>query len=103
MSSDASALSQSIAALSQPFRLNLARASHEAELSDYRSNTVLIEPLATMAAVEDFLYSRIQHRRTSNSQAHTTGAAEGKATTVKTESKVQTSVKRDKLIYRFGS
>lgn len=66
MSAEASQLTQGIAALSQPFRLNLARAPHEKELSDYGSNTVLIEPLATMAAVEDFLYPKLRHTNSSN-------------------------------------
>lgn len=57
---DTNYLSQGLTALHQPFKLNLSRASHETTLADYGSNTVLIEPLATMNAVEDFLYPRIQ-------------------------------------------
>lgn len=50
-----------MAALGQPFKLRLARAPHERQLRDYTANVVLIEPLATMSAVEEFLYTRV-HR-----------------------------------------
>lgn len=49
-----------LAALSQPFKLNLARAPHEEQLRNYGGHTVLIEPLASMAAMEDFLWPRVQ-------------------------------------------
>ena len=58
---DSSSLSSGLAALTQPFKLRLARAPHEQELGDYASNVVLIEPLATMASVEEFLWPRV-HR-----------------------------------------
>ncbi|KAK9798991.1 hypothetical protein WJX73_009807 [Symbiochloris irregularis] len=60
--SDASALTFGLAALSQPFQLRLARAAHERQLGDYGCNTVLIEPLATMFAVEDFLWPRVYRK-----------------------------------------
>ena len=56
---DAGSLSAGLAALAQPFKLRLSRAPHERQLRDYSSNVVLIEPLATMAAVEDFLWPRV--------------------------------------------
>lgn len=48
-----------LVALTQLFKLRLARAEHEKQLKDYSHNVVLIEPLASMTAVEDFLWSKI--------------------------------------------
>lgn len=59
LAGDGSNLSAGLAALTQPFKLRLARAAHEEQLRDYGVHTVLIEPLASMAAVEDFLWSRV--------------------------------------------
>nr|AMP82924.1 E3 ubiquitin-protein ligase UPL3 [Catalpa bungei] len=53
-------LSSGLSALSQPFKLRLCRAHGEKSLRDYSSNVVLIDPLATLAAVEDFLWPRVQ-------------------------------------------
>ncbi|XP_057966486.1 E3 ubiquitin-protein ligase UPL3 [Malania oleifera] len=53
-------LSSGLSALSQPFKLRLCRAQGEKSLRDYSSNVVLIDPLASLAAVEDFLLPRVQ-------------------------------------------
>nr|GMC85326.1 E3 ubiquitin-protein ligase UPL3 [Ipomoea batatas] len=53
-------LSSGLGALAQPFKLRLCRAQGEKTLRDYSSNVVLIDPLASLAAVEDFLWPRIQ-------------------------------------------
>ncbi|KAK8567964.1 hypothetical protein V6N13_105907 [Hibiscus sabdariffa] len=53
-------LSSGLSALSQPFKLRLCRAQGEKSLRDYSSNIVLIDPLASLAAVEEFLWPRIQ-------------------------------------------
>ncbi|XP_073148393.1 E3 ubiquitin-protein ligase UPL3 [Henckelia pumila] len=53
-------LSSGLSALSQPFKLRLCRAPGEKSLRDYSSNVVLIDPLASLATVEDFLWPRIQ-------------------------------------------
>ena len=74
---DGSSLSSGLAALTQPFKLRLARAPHEQALRDYSGNVVLIEPLATMAAVEDFLWPRVY--RSSAVAAAAEAAAEGGA------------------------
>jgi len=55
-----SSLSSGLAALSQPFKLRLCRESGQRSVRDYSSNVVLIEPLATMRAIEDFLWQRVQ-------------------------------------------
>ena len=57
-----SAFSNGLAALTHPVKLRLSRAAgiDNAELRDYSANVVLIEPLATMTAVEDFLAPRIR-------------------------------------------
>ncbi|XAR59835.1 Ubiquitin--protein ligase [Bertholletia excelsa] len=53
-------LSSGLSALSHPFKLRLRRAQGEKTLRDYSSNIVLIDPLASLAAVEDFLWPRVQ-------------------------------------------
>ena len=73
---DAGSLSAGLAALAQPFKLRLSRAPHERQLRDYSSNVVLIEPLATMAAVEEFLWPRV-YRAEAVTAAATKPAAEG--------------------------
>ena len=73
---DAGSLSAGLAALAQPFKLRLSRAPHERQLRDYSSNVVLIEPLATMAAVEDFLWPRV-YRSEAPAAAAAKPAAEG--------------------------
>ncbi|XP_076931834.1 E3 ubiquitin-protein ligase UPL3-like [Bidens hawaiensis] len=59
-SSTTARLSSGLGALSQPFKLRLCRANGEKLLRDYSSNIVLIDPLASLAAVEDFLWPRVQ-------------------------------------------
>ena len=55
---EGSSLAQGLSALTQPLKLRLQRNAGETTLRDYSSNVVLIEPLATMTAVEDFLFPR---------------------------------------------
>ncbi|KAK8625185.1 hypothetical protein V6N13_090061 [Hibiscus sabdariffa] len=45
---------------SQAFKLRLCRAQGEKSLRDYSSNIVIIDPLASLASVEEFLWPRIQ-------------------------------------------
>ncbi|KAL5995652.1 E3 ubiquitin-protein ligase upl3 [Asimina triloba] len=63
-SSGNSRLSSGLSVLSQPFKLRLCRAQGEKSLRDYSSNVVLIDPLATLAAVEEFLWPRVQRGET---------------------------------------
>lgn len=58
--SGSSRLSSGLSALSHPFKLRLCRAQGEKSLRDYSSNVVIIDPLASLAAVEDLLWPRIQ-------------------------------------------
>lgn len=58
-SSHQGALSAGLSALAQPFKLRMARSPHETRLWDYSTNVVLIEPLASLQAVEDFLWPRV--------------------------------------------
>lgn len=74
-------LSSQLAVLTQPFKLRLCRDSHDRSLRDYSSNVVLIEPLATLSAVEDFLWPRVRRPTTTttttpkaNSNPYTAGA-----------------------------
>ncbi|KAK9677555.1 hypothetical protein RND81_11G151500 [Saponaria officinalis] len=53
-------LSSGLSALSQPFKLRLCRAQGEKSLRDYSNTVVLIDPLASLVAVEDFLWPRVQ-------------------------------------------
>ncbi|KAF9622824.1 hypothetical protein IFM89_034059 [Coptis chinensis] len=53
-------LSSGLSALSQPFKLRLCRSQGDKSLRDYSSNIVLIDPLASLAAVEEFLWPRVQ-------------------------------------------
>ncbi|MCE0481239.1 hypothetical protein HAX54_038834 [Datura stramonium] len=53
-------LSSGLSALSQPFKLRLCRAQGDKTLRDYSSNVVLIDPLASLAAIEDFLWPRVR-------------------------------------------
>mmetsp|Transcript_15857 Transcript_15857/g.33917 ORF Transcript_15857/g.33917 Transcript_15857/m.33917 type:complete len:980 (-) Transcript_15857:729-3668(-) len=53
--------SSGLKALTQPFKLRLQRAAGtSAVLKEYASNVVLIEPLATAAAIEDFLWPKVR-------------------------------------------
>lgn len=74
-SGDSSSLSSGLAALAQPFKLRLARSEHEQQLKDYSSNVVLIEPLASMTAVEDFLWSKVYRSDASPSPPARTASA----------------------------
>ncbi|GMI73373.1 KAKTUS, UBIQUITIN-PROTEIN LIGASE 3 [Hibiscus trionum] len=69
-------LSSGLGALSQPFKLRLCRASGEKSLRDYSSNIVLIDPLASLAAVEEFLWPRVQRSDTAQKQSVSVGISE---------------------------
>mmetsp|Transcript_50841 Transcript_50841/g.94724 ORF Transcript_50841/g.94724 Transcript_50841/m.94724 type:complete len:1715 (-) Transcript_50841:1206-6350(-) len=78
-------LSSQLAVLTQPFKLRLCRDSHDRSLRDYSSNVVLIEPLATLSAVEDFLWPRVRRPTTTttttpkaNSNPYTAGRRSSK-------------------------
>ncbi|CAM8929468.1 unnamed protein product [Rhodiola kirilowii] len=71
-----SRLSSGLSALSQPFKLRLCRASGEKSLRDYSSNVVLIDPLASLAAVEDFLWPRVQRTDSGVAQKSTTSTVD---------------------------
>eukprot|EP00245_Coleochaete_scutata_P015662 TRINITY_DN706_c0_g1_i1.p1 TRINITY_DN706_c0_g1~~TRINITY_DN706_c0_g1_i1.p1 ORF type:complete len:1941 (-),score=419.45 TRINITY_DN706_c0_g1_i1:667-6414(-) len=58
--SNSGSITAGLRALTQPFKLRLTRAANEKLLRDYSSNIVLIEPLATLAQVEDFLWLRVR-------------------------------------------
>lgn len=77
-STDAGSLGQGLAALSQPLKLRLSRAPHERQLRDYGANVVLIEPLATMSAVEDFLFPRVYREAPAGESPNTPHGSLGK-------------------------
>jgi E3 ubiquitin-protein ligase TRIP12 len=49
-----------MAGLSRPFKLCLRRDPADRALRDYATNVVLVEPLATMSAIEEFLLPRVR-------------------------------------------
>ena len=57
---DNSADDANIAGLVRPFKVRFKRESNGAQgLADYSNNIVLVEPFATLSAIEDFLYPRV--------------------------------------------
>lgn len=77
-------LSSGLSALSQPFKLRLCRAPGEKSLRDYSSNVVLIDPLASLAAVEDFLWPRVQRSESGQIPSVSAGNSESGTTPVGT-------------------
>ena len=60
-STSSDATTSGLKALTQPFKLRLQRMSgHSALLREYASNVVLIEPLASVAAIEEFLWPKVR-------------------------------------------
>lgn len=73
-------LSSGLSALSQPFKLRLCRAQGEKSLRDYSSNVVLIDPLASLAAVEEFLWPRVQRGESGQKPSASAGNSESGTT-----------------------
>ncbi|KAL3514996.1 hypothetical protein ACH5RR_021898 [Cinchona calisaya] len=71
--------SSGLSALSQPFKLRLCRAQGEKSLRDYSSNIVLIDPLASLAAVEDFLWPRVQRSESGQKPSASAGSSDSGA------------------------
>ena len=49
----------SLAGLVRPFKVQFKKTGKDADLIDYSSNVVLVEPFATLSSIEDFLFSRV--------------------------------------------
>ncbi|KAH8510535.1 hypothetical protein H0E87_008184 [Populus deltoides] len=79
-SSGGARLSSGLSALSQPFKLRLCRLQGEKGLRDYSSNVVLIDPLASLAAVEEFLWPRVQRNETGQKVSESAGNSESGTT-----------------------
>uniref|UniRef100_A0A0D6QT53 HECT-type E3 ubiquitin transferase n=1 Tax=Araucaria cunninghamii TaxID=56994 RepID=A0A0D6QT53_ARACU len=77
-------ISAGLSALSQPFKLRLCRAQGEKSLRDYSSNVILIDPLANLAAVEEFLWPRIQRSEPIQKSTSTIGGSDSGAGTPST-------------------
>lgn len=69
-------LSSGLSALAHPLKLRLCRAPGEKALRDYSSNIVLIDPLASIAAVEEFLWPRVQRSESNVKPAAPAGNTE---------------------------
>jgi E3 ubiquitin-protein ligase TRIP12 len=74
-SSSSASISNGMNALTQPFKLRLCRSSGEKMLRDYSTNIVLIEPLASLISVEDFLWPRVKRHEASTAVAASTSEA----------------------------
>ena len=61
-------LNSGLAMLAHPLKLRLSRHPAEKQLRDYSSNVVMIEPLASMTAIEEFLHPRV-HRASNSPEA----------------------------------
>ncbi|XP_010327414.1 E3 ubiquitin-protein ligase UPL3 [Solanum lycopersicum] len=72
-------LSSGLSVLSQPFKLRLCRAQGEKTLRDYSSNVLLIDPLASLVAIEEFLWARVG-RPEAEQKASATGGNSGSGT-----------------------
>ena len=48
-----------LAGLVRPFKVQFKKTGKDADLIDYSSNVVLVEPFATLSSIEDFLFSRV--------------------------------------------
>ncbi|EGC32277.1 hypothetical protein DICPUDRAFT_57189 [Dictyostelium purpureum] len=57
--SDVSGTSSGLKYLTQPFKLKLQKEGTDPNLKDYSGNIVLIEPLANITAIEEFLNSKV--------------------------------------------
>ncbi|XP_074312940.1 E3 ubiquitin-protein ligase UPL3-like [Silene latifolia] len=79
-SSGSSRLSSGLSALSQPFKLRLCRAQGEKSLRDYSNTIVLIDPLASLTAVEDFLWPRVQRGDSGQRPSPSVGNSDSGAT-----------------------
>ncbi|XP_041015324.1 E3 ubiquitin-protein ligase UPL3-like [Juglans microcarpa x Juglans regia] len=79
-SSGSACLSSGLSALSQPFKLRLCKAQGEKSLRDYSSNVVLIDPLASLAAVEEFLWPRVQRGESGQKSLASAGNSESGTT-----------------------
>uniref|UniRef100_A0A803NFC9 HECT-type E3 ubiquitin transferase n=1 Tax=Cannabis sativa TaxID=3483 RepID=A0A803NFC9_CANSA len=73
-------LSSGLSALSQPFKLRLCRSQGDKSLRDYSSNVVLIDPLASLAAVEEFLWPRVQRGESGQKPSASGGNSESGTT-----------------------
>ncbi|KAK9129435.1 hypothetical protein Sjap_009922 [Stephania japonica] len=73
-------LSSGLSALAQPFKLRLCRGQGDKTLRDYSSNIVLIDPLASLAAIEEFLWPRVQRGESGQKLSASSGNSETGAT-----------------------
>ncbi|KAI4350275.1 hypothetical protein L6164_004746 [Bauhinia variegata] len=109
-SSGSARLSSGLSALSQPFKLRLCRVQGEKSLRDYSSNVVLIDPLASLAAVEEFLWPRIQRSESvqkatipaGNSETGTTPAGAGVSSPASTPSTTRRHSTRSRSSVNMG-
>ncbi|WCJ39868.1 E3 ubiquitin-protein ligase UPL3 [Euphorbia peplus] len=103
-------LSSGLSALSQPFKLRLCRVQGEKSLRDYSSNVVLIDPLASLAAVEEFLWPRVQRGESGqkpsasvgNSESGTTPTGAGASSPVSTPSATRRHSSRSRSSVNIG-
>ncbi|GMH23656.1 hypothetical protein Nepgr_025499 [Nepenthes gracilis] len=73
-------LSSGLSALCQPFKLRLCRAQGEKSLRDYSNTVVLIDPFASLVAVEDFLWPQVQQGESGQKPSASVGNSESGTT-----------------------
>ena len=69
VSNDGNGYGSGIKYLTRPFRLRLQRAEGEESVADFSSNSIGIEPLASIRAIEDFLWDKIRPTNVDPSQS----------------------------------
>ncbi|KAM7475155.1 hypothetical protein LguiB_022398 [Lonicera macranthoides] len=79
-SSGGARLSSGLSALSQPLKLRLCRAPGEKALRDYSTNILLIDPLASLAAVEEFMWPRLERSESGEKISASAGNSESTST-----------------------
>jgi len=80
-------------ALTQPFRLQLKSGeADDTTLRDYSANTVMIDPLATVKAIEDFLFPKVSRKSTSTPSLSSSAAAAGSSASPSTPTKGEKTV-----------
>ncbi|XP_077221227.1 E3 ubiquitin-protein ligase UPL3-like [Tasmannia lanceolata] len=87
-------LSSGISSLSQLLKLRLCRAQSDRSLRDYSSNVVLIDPLASLAAVEKYLWPRVQRGDSGQKPLTSPGNSEPGTTPAPSTSAPASSVRR---------
>ena len=101
--SAAGSLNSGLAMLTQPLKLRLSRHAAEKQLREYSSNVVMIEPLASMTAIEDFLYPRVLRAASGSPEAATAASlADGAAAAAASASAAASALRQAEAALRVA-